>query len=136
MKGIARNLVMMAGLAMALTGLSLAQDATYHVTANIPFDFYAGSQQLPAGVYRFEVNYGNHSVTLRNKTTGISYELLARPSDGDGLSSAVVDFDVAGDTHMLADLKTASTGVSFPEQKTLLASAKRGGSVTIVAALR
>jgi hypothetical protein len=136
MNGIARNLVVMAVFAMALTGLSLAQDATYRVTANIPFDFYAGSQKLPAGVYRFEVDYGNHSVTLRNKATGISYELLARPSDGEGLSDAVVDFDVVGDTHMLADLKTASTGVSFPEQKNLPVSAKRRGSVAIVASLR
>ena len=121
---------------MALTGLSLAQDATYRVTANIPFDFYAGSQQLPAGVYRFEVNYENHSVKLRNKATGISYELLARPGDGEGLGDAVVDFDVVGDNHLLADLKTASTGVSFTEQKALLASAKRRGSVAIVASLR
>jgi hypothetical protein len=75
-------------------------------------------------------------VTLRTKTTGISYELLARPSDGGGLSDAVVDFDVVGDTHMLADLKTASTGVSFPEQKALVAAAKRTGSVAIIASLR
>lgn len=136
MKGIARNLVVMAVFAMALTGISLAQDATYRVTANIPFDFYAGSQQLPAGVYRFEVDYENHSVKLRNKATGISYQLLARPGDGEGLSDAVVDFDVVGDTHVLADLKTASTGVSFPEQKALLASAKRRGSVAIIASLR
>jgi hypothetical protein len=136
MKGIARNLVLMAGFAMALNGLSLAQEDTYHVTANIPFDFYAGSQQLPAGVYRFEVNYGDHSVTLRNKATGRSYELLARPADGEGFGEAVVEFDVVGDTHMLADLKTASAGVGFPEQKALLTSAERRGSVAIVAALR
>lgn len=136
MKGIARNLVVMAVFAMALTGISLAQDATYRVTANIPFDFYAGSRQLPAGVYHFAVDYETHSVTLRNKNTGISYALLARPCSGEGLSDALVEFDVVGDTHVLADLKTASTGVSFPEQKSLLASAKRTGSVAIMAALR
>jgi len=136
MKKIACNLMVMAVCATALTGLSLAQDSTYHVTANIPFDFYAGSQQLPAGTYRFEVSYGNHSVMLRNKTTGNSYELLARPVDGEGFGQAVVEFDAVGDTHLLADLKTASAGVGFPEQKTLLASAKRKAPVVIVASLR
>jgi len=135
-KKIACNLMVMAVCAMALTGLSLAQDSTYHVTANIPFDFYAGSQQLPAGTYSFEVSYGNHSVMLRNKTTGSSHELLARPVDGESFSEAVVEFDVIGDNHLLADLKTASAGVGFTEQKTLLASAKRKAPVAIVAFLR
>jgi len=136
MKTMARNLLVMSVCAMALTGLSLAQDSTYHVTANIPFDFYAGGQQLPPGIYRFEVSYGNHSVTLRNKATGRSYEMLARPGDGEATSEAVVEFDVVGDVHLLADVKTASTGVNFPEQKSLLASATRQGSVAIVASLR
>jgi len=136
MKKTVRNFVVLAVFAMALTGLSLAQDDTYRVTANVPFDFYAGHQQLPSGMYQFEVNYGNHSVMLRNKTTGRSYALLARPGDGESVGEAVVEFDLVGDTHILADLKTASTGVNFPEQKATLASAKRRGSVAIVASLR
>jgi hypothetical protein len=131
-----RNFVVLVVFAMALTGLSPAQDDTYRVSANIPFDFYAGDEQLPAGTYLFNVNYGDHSVTLRNHDTGRSYVVLARPGDGEGFAEAVVDFDVIGDTHMLADLKTASTGVNFSESKSLLASAQRGGSVAIVAALR
>ena len=136
MKKTVRNFVVLVVLAMALSGLSLAQDATYRVTANVPFDFYAGEQQLPAGAYQFEVNYDNHSVLLRNKTTGTSYALLARPGDGAGFGEAVVEFDVIGDTHLLAELKTASAGVNFPEQKALLASAKRRGAIDIVASLR
>jgi hypothetical protein len=131
-----RNFGVLIVLAMALTGFSLAQDATYHVTANIPFDFYAGGQQLPAGEYHFDVDYDSHSVTLRNKTTGNSYQLLARPGDGEGVGDAVIEFDVIGDTHLLADLKTASTGVNFPRKKSLTATAQRSGSVSIVAALR
>jgi hypothetical protein len=136
MKKTVRNFVVLIVFAMALTGLSLAQDATYHVTANVPFDFYAGSQQLPAGTYLFEVNYDSHSVTLRNKTTGRSYALLARPADGEGVGEAVVEFDVVGDTHTLADLRTASAGVNFPAPKTQIASATHVGSVSIVASLR
>lgn len=131
-----RSLVVLVVFAMALTGLSLAQNSTYRVTANIPFDFYAGNQQVPAGTYLFTVSYGDHAVTLRNHDTGRSYVVLARPSDGEGFGEAVVDFDVIGDTHMLADVRTASTGVNFAESKSLLASAQPSGSVAIVAALR
>ena len=136
MKKTVRNFVVLVVFAMALTGLSLAQDDTYRVTANIPFDFYAGDQQLPAGTYLFNVNCGDHSVTLRNHDTGRSYAVLARPGDGEGVGEAIVEFGVIGNTHMLADLKTASTGVNFSESKVLLASAQRSGSVAIVAALR
>ena len=131
-----RNFVVLVVFAMALTGLSLAQDDTYRVTANIPFDFYAGDQQLPAGTYQFDVSYGTHTVMLRNHDSGRSYMVIARACDGEGLSGAMLEFDVVSGNHLLADLKTASTGVNFSESKTLLASAQRGGSVTIVAALR
>ena len=104
MKNHVRNFVVLVVFAMALTGLSLAQEDTYRVNANVPFDFLAGDQQLPAGTYQFEVNYGNHSVMLRNKTSGRSYALLARPADGEGVGQAVVEFDVIGGTHLLADL--------------------------------
>ena len=136
MQKTVRNFVALVIFGLAITGLSLAQDSTYRVNANVPFDFYAGDQQLPAGMYQFEVNYETHGVLLRNKTTGHSCALLARPADGDGDSEAVVDFDVVGGKHMLADLKTASTGVSFPEQKALLASTKNRGAVAIAAMLR
>ncbi len=136
MKNTVRNFVVLVVFAMALTGLSMAQDDTYRVNANIPFNFYAGEQQLPAGMYQFEVNYGDHSVTLRNKTTGRSFALLARPGDGEDAGEAVVEFDVVGDTHMLADLKTSSAGVNFPEEKAMLASATRRGSIAIAASLR
>ena len=136
MQKTVRNFVALIVFAMAITGLSLAQDSTYRVNANVPFDFYAGDQQLPAGMYQFEVNYETHSVLLRNKSTGRSYALLARPGDGESVGEAVVDFDVIGDTHMLADLKTASAGVNFAEQKAQVTSAKRRGTVAIVASLR
>jgi len=131
-----RNYVALVVFAMALTGLSLAQDDTYGVTARIPFDFYAGDQQLPAGTYLINVSYGPHSVTLRNHDTGRTYNIVAEPADGAGFGEAVVDFDVIADTHMLAGLKTASTGVNFPESKRLLTTAQRRGSVAIVAVLR
>jgi len=136
MKNTARNVVVLVVLAMALTGLALAQDITYRVNANIPFDFHADGQQLPAGSYQFEVGCGNHSVMLHNLDTGHSYVFLANPDDGDGARGAVVEFVVYGSDHVLANLKTSTAGVSFHEQRTELASARAATTVTIVASLR
>ena len=131
-----RSFVVLVVIAMALTGLSLAQDETYRVRANIPFDFYAGDQLLPAGVYLVDVSYGTHVAELRNHDTGRAYSLIALPANGAGSGNAVMEFDVAGDKHVLADLKTASTGVNFSKSKRAMATAQRTGSVAIVAALR
>jgi hypothetical protein len=131
-----RSFVVLVVFAMALTGLCLAQDDTYRMRANIPFDFYAGDQQLPAGVYLLNVSYDTHAVTLRNQATGRTYSLLAVPADGEKSREAVVEFDVVGNNHVLADLKTANTGVNFSESKRVVTTAQRTGSVAIVATLR
>jgi hypothetical protein len=136
MKKSVRNLAVLTVFAMALTGLSLAQDDTYRVSAQIPFEFYAGDQQLPAGTYLFNISYETHKVGLRNHDTGRSYMVLALAADGKGSGDPVVDFDVIGNSHMLADLKTADTGVSFTENKQAVTSTQRRSSVAIVAALR
>ena len=131
-----RSFALLLVFALALTGLSLAQDDTYRVHANILFDFYAGDVHIPAGDYVFNTSYGSHAVTLRNHDTGQTYTVLAVPADGDGLTSAVVEFDVVGDRHLLAALRTAGAGVEFHESSSLLASAPRRGSIAIVASLR
>jgi hypothetical protein len=136
MRQTVRNFVVLIVFALALTGLSLAADDTYCVRANVPFEFYAGSQLLPAGTYLFNVNYGDHAVTLRNHDTGRSYSAVAIAADGSKVSEAVVEFDVIGDTHVLADLKTASTGVNFAENKNVVKTAQRNGQVAILATLR
>jgi hypothetical protein len=136
MQTTVRNLVVLVVFAMALTGLSLAQDSTYRVTANVPFDFNVGDQHLPAGEYLFEVEPGSPVVTVRSTTTGRAEMILAIAGDGERNGNPVLEFDVIGENHLLAELKTADAGVNFPEKKTLLASAKRKESVAIVASLR
>ena len=131
-----RSFVVLVVFAMALTGLSLAQDDTYRIRANIPFDFYAGEQQLPAGIYLIDVSYDTHVVALRNHDTGRTYSIVAMPGNGGRSVESVVDFEVVGNNHVLADLKTASTGVNFSESKRAMATAQVTGSVAVVAALR
>jgi hypothetical protein len=136
MKYRVRNFVVLSVFAMALTGLSLAQTNSYRLAANIPFDFYAGDQQLPAGAYLFNVGYEAHVVSLRNQDTGRTYMVLAVPADGEASGEVVVEFEVIGDSHALASLKTASTGVAFAESKRVRMSAQSRGSVAITAAVR
>lgn len=142
MKRIARNLVVLAVFAMALTGLSMAQQFAYRVTANIPYDFHVGDQQLSAGNYTFAVNYGDHAVTITNQANGHSSVVLASPvvyaSPGyDNRDKAtVVELKSVGGQYVLADLKTRSAGVDFSAANSSRSLAKNEGTVTIVASLR
>jgi len=137
MKISARNLLMVVVSVIALSVLSLAQEATYQVHVNIPFEFYAADQQLPAGAYLFSVSYGAHAVTLRNKESGRSFSLMAIPEDGDNSGQAYVEFEVAGGIHRLADLRTGNAGVTFfQQQSSTTTTAKNRETVIIAATLR
>lgn len=136
MKRIACYSLLLLVSVMMLPALSVTQDATYHVNVSVPFEFHAGDQQLPAGAYQFTVNYESHTVSLRNHETGRSISLLALPDDGDRSGQTVVEFDVVGDNHSLADLKTANTGVSFLTRSAATTTAKNRETVAIVATLR
>ncbi len=144
MERTVRNFVMLVVVTLAITAVSMAQRLTDRVTANVPFSFYAGDQQLPAGVYRFAFNEQDNTVRLTNTATGRKDVILALPGDSgrygnfvdEGFPSPTVDFDVIGGNHVLADLRTDTAGVKFAEQKTQIAAAQRGRSVATVASLR
>ena len=136
MKRIARNLMVLSVLAVALTGLAVGQQAVYRVVADIPFDFYAGSQHCDAGTYQFAVDYGDHAVTLQNQKTGHRFVLMAMPGDGTKNAEAEVEFNLVGGGYALTDIATRSTGVHFYERETRLSSARPEGPVTIAAMLR
>lgn len=142
MKKIARNFVVLAVFAMALTGLSMAQQFAYRVSANIPYDFYVGDQQLSAGNYIFTVNYGNHAVTVTNQANGRSAVVLASPiayaSPGydNRDKPTVVELASVRGQYVLADIKTRSSGVSFSAANSNRTLAKSEETVTIIASLR
>jgi hypothetical protein len=136
MKTIDRNFLVLLVSLLALSAFTFAQDATYHVNVSVPFAFNAADQQLPAGTYQFTVNYESHTVSLRNQETGRAFTLLAIPDDGDRSGQTIVEFDVVGDNHSLADLKTANAGVSFLTKSAATTAAKARESVAIVATLR
>ena len=137
MKRSVRYLLMMVVAVITLSVWSMAQEATYQVHVNIPFEFYAAGQQFPAGAYLFTVGYGAHEVTLRSKQTGRSFSLMAIPDDGDASGQAYVEFEIAGGRHRLADIRTQNSGVDFfPEQSSTTTTAHDHKTVAIVAMLR
>jgi hypothetical protein len=142
MKTQVRHVVMLAVFAMTLTGLSLAQQFTYRVVANIPYDFYVGDQQLSAGNYIFAVNYGDREVTITNQANGHSSVVLASPIEfaspgyDNRNKGTVVDLNSVGGKYVLSDLQTRTNGVSFSTGNSTRMFAKNEGTVTIVASLR
>lgn len=144
MKKTVRKFVVLVVSALALSGVSMAQRLTERMTAKIPFSFYAGEQQLPAGVYRFSFNEQDNTVTLANVASGRREVILALPGDSgrygnfvdEGFPDPTVRFDVIGGTHVLAELRTDTAGVRFPEEKSQMTAAQHSDPVAIVASLR
>jgi hypothetical protein len=128
-----RKFVPLACFAVALSGAALAQDlAKAVVRANIPFDFYAGDQKLPAGVYTLKVSV-DRRITLRNQATGLTCFLLSMPADAMADSKALLIFDEIAGAYLLHSLEDNSVNVNFFENRALLAAARHRGTVTVVA---
>jgi hypothetical protein len=143
MKRIARNLMVMAVFAMALTGFALAQQFAYRVEANVPVDFYAGDHPMNAGTYLIAVNYGDNVVTIKNQATGQSAVVHASPvvygSPGYDTRNrpTTVELRSVGGRYVLAEVQTRTSGVEFPlEGNANRGWAKNGETITVVVSLR
>jgi hypothetical protein len=142
MKSHFRHLMMLAVIAISLTGMSFAQQFAYRVVTNIPYDFYVGDQQYSAGDYTFAVNYGDCAVTITNQANGHSSVVLASPIEyaspgyDNRNKGAVVELIPVGDRYVLSDLQTRTNGVSFSMGASAGTMAKGEGVVMLVASLR
>jgi hypothetical protein len=142
MKAHVRYLMMLALIAISLTGVSLAQQFTYRVVTNIPYDFYVGDQQFSAGDYTFAVNYGDRAVTITNQANGHSSVVVASPIEfaspgyDNRNKGAVVELVSVGNRYVLSDLQTRTNGVSFTTGTYPRTAANNERTVTIAAALR
>ena len=137
-----RNLALLAVFAMALAVFSSAQEFAHRVQANIPVDFIAADQHMAAGDYLFLVNGENHAVTIQNQATGKSVVVMATPIEyaSSGYDrrnrSDVVELSSVGGSYLLSDIEARNNGVSFSQGATSQTSAKKTGSLKVVASLR
>jgi hypothetical protein len=65
-------------LGAALTGPAAAQDQS--VTVNIPFDFSANDQKLPAGTYRISLQAPQYLSFVDTQSTKKQYLMLVQPT--------------------------------------------------------
>jgi hypothetical protein len=121
-----RTLIHLSVLAVALTiiGVSLAQAQTDQtVRANIPFDFHAGKQLMPAGTYNVELDLEGNVVRIVDISSQRSIFLMGSPAgDNDNGESAdrnesALVFDRSGGSYFLRELKGNVLDVSFAATK-------------------
>lgn len=107
-------IMFLAVLVFALAGgLSSAQAQTDEIeTANIPFDFYAGGQNMPAGHYTIGVDLESQVITLSDDS-GEHRMLLMGISAGDGDDKAELLFNHSGNTYALQEVKSDVINLTF-----------------------
>jgi hypothetical protein len=130
-------LAILAVTVLMFTAIAASAGNMPRVRADVPFEFYAGDQLLPAGTYVFEmVAMGRGAITgstilVRTRDNSIAFYLPARPGrprEAD-LSSRVV-FHKYGDKYFLAEVNQPELGTELPKnkiEKELLAASKRVG---------
>ncbi len=106
MKLMRSGALVLACVAMVFGSLGTAAIAASKVVVEVPFEFTAGNQNLPAGTYHFiEPTSGMNSLTIRNAASGESFmvPVITRLSRKNGDAPAVV-FDKVGDMHYLSEV--------------------------------
>jgi hypothetical protein len=97
-----------------IVGAGLAQvqlDQT--VVANVPFDFYAGNQEMPAGTYEVRFDPGSDLILMSDRSKQHEGFLMGtRESDGAPDISELV-FDHTGSDYYLKGMKSYSVDLSF-----------------------
>ena len=109
-------------IGLALAGASAAHAEADEVeTATIPFDFYAGNQQMPAGTYTIKLDIQNDIITL-NDNSGHAAFVIGVPAGDDGSYQSELLFDHSGDSYFLREVKNNVLDMDFPATKAQAAS--------------
>jgi hypothetical protein len=103
--------------------------------ADIPFDFYAGKQQMPAGLYDVRFDAGSSLVLISDRSGHHAGFLMGiKESDDINVTSGLV-FDHTGDDYYLRDMKSANLEVSFPVKQYESSAALTNPSTQVVVAM-
>lgn len=104
----------------------------------VPFDFYAGNQQLPAGDYTFEMASGitqtGSLVTVRTRE-GVGICMLVTQPGNDAINSKLL-FNKYGNSHFLSSVSIQGfkAGVKMQKlERELRAQFQKQGSVVTIA---
>jgi hypothetical protein len=96
-----------------LIGISSAQAQVDEIErANIPFDFYAGGQKMPAGTYMIWADVEAKTIRISNASGDKSIFLMGIPA-GDGYDKSELVFDHSGSTYALEEVKSDLIDLTF-----------------------
>ena len=90
-------------------GLSARAQEQDTVVTNVPFDFIAGGQELPAGSYtvmRVRPSSGSRELKISSYETGASVFVIPTVFDDVQSDKAQLNFERLGDTYVLSAIKT------------------------------
>jgi hypothetical protein len=73
--------------------------------ANVPFDFYAGGQKMPAGKYTIGIDVEGERITLRDASGQHGMFLMGIP-EGDADNKSELVFEHTGDVYALKEVKS------------------------------
>lgn len=134
-----RRLVALTLFTLALSGAVFAQSFGYTVRANIPFNFYAGSKEMPAGDYTFAINRQNSVIAIYQRSTGNGALLLGSSQDGSKNGRTSLTFRANDENvYVLQKLQGPDVGLSFGTEKRMTHVAENGMSnatLTVLAEL-
>jgi hypothetical protein len=103
---IAKTAILMTATLIALMTVTPAAAQTNAVRANVPFEFHAGGQTLPAGQYQITLDPVSKLVTVRAIEGGAGAFLAARQSTAKaGAAETLLAFNKYGDTYFLREVR-------------------------------
>jgi hypothetical protein len=89
---------------VGILGVAHAQDDEI-VKANIPFDFYAGKQKMPAGSYRIGIDLETEMISVTDESGKHKIFLIGTSGD-EGSGNSLLVFKHSGDVYALEELKS------------------------------
>lgn len=104
---------LLAVLSVPILGLQMAQaQSDETLRCDVPFDFYAGAQKLPAGTYYVKFDMGSSNVQISDESSHAMFVVRNDFDDSKSSSPALV-FDHVGDNYFLKIIETRDGDVNF-----------------------
>lgn len=103
--------------ALALIGVSSARAEVDQVEkVNVPFDFYAENQKMPAGTYAIGMDVEDGMTTLTNNS-GRTVMMLGTAADNSYSDQPKLVFDHSGQSYFLREVQSPELDVDLPATK-------------------
>jgi hypothetical protein len=105
------------------------------VVANVPFDFYAGNQEMPAGTYEVRFDPASQLILMSDRSKQHEGFLMGR-REGDGASDiSELVFDHTGSNYYLKGMKSYNVELTFRVQRSESSAALKNHSTQVEVAM-